>query len=243
MAYKNKKILGLIPARSGSKGIPMKNIKLLQGKPLIAYSIETALSVRSIDKVIVSSEDEEIIGIAKKYGAEAPFVRPQKLAEDHSATFEVLEHACSFLRTQLNEKYDYLCLLEPTAPLRTAQDVEKAIALLIDTRGAEAVVGISEAVAFHPSVIFSMNKRYFLKKAFNDIGIGRRQDAAGFFYPNAALYISEIKALLKKKSFYHEKTIGYIMPKYRGIEIDEPEDFLINEAILNYGINKFKAAT
>lgn len=238
--YKNKKILGLIPARGGSKGIPRKNIKLLQGKPLIAYSIETALKVKSIDKVIVSSEDEEIIRIAKKYGAQVPFVRPQKLAKDHSTAFGVLEHACTFLRTQLNEEYDYLCLLEPTAPLRTVQDVEKAIALLINTQGAEAVVGISEAIVFHPSVIFSMNERYFLKKVFNDIGISRRQNLARFFYPNAALYISEIKALLKKKSFYHEKTIGYLMPKYRSIEIDEPEDFLINEAILNYGIDKFK---
>ena len=241
--YKNKKILGLIPARGGSRGIPRKNIKSLQGKPLIAYSIETALKVRFIDKVIVSSEDEGIIKIAKKYGAQVPFVRPQNLAEDHSPTFGVLEHACTFLRTQLNEEYDYLCLLEPTAPLRTVQDVEKAIALLINTRGAEAVVGISETIAFHPSVIFSMNKRCFLKKVFNDIELGRRQELTRFFYPNAALYISEMKTLLNKKSFYHTKTIGYLMPKYRSIEIDEPEDFLINEAILNYGIDKFKAVT
>jgi N-acylneuraminate cytidylyltransferase/CMP-N,N'-diacetyllegionaminic acid synthase len=112
----------------------------------------------------------------------------------------------------------------------------------MDTEGAEAIVGISEAAAFHPSVVFSINEKCFLKKVFNDIGLGRRQELTRYFYPNAALYISEIKALLKKKTFYHEKTIGYLMPKYRSIEIDELEDFLLNEAILSYGIDKFKAA-
>jgi CMP-N,N'-diacetyllegionaminic acid synthase len=241
--HKNKRILAVITARGGSKGIPGKNIKLLQGKPLLAYSIETALKVKAIDKVIVSSESEEIIRIAKEYGAQAPFVRPQALAQDNSPTFGVLEHASTFLKTELNEDYDYLCLLEPTAPLRTVQDVENAIMLLIDTPGAEAVVGISEASAFHPSVIFGMDERCFLRKAFNNIDIGRRQELGRFFYPNAALYISEMKALLNRKTFYHEKTIGYLMPKYRAIEIDELEDFLINEAILNYGLDKFKAIT
>ena len=123
-----KTILAIIPARGGSKGIPRKNIKPLAGKPLIAWTIEEAKKSKYIDRLILSSEDEEIIRIAKKWGCEVPFVRPKEFAEDETSGIEPILHAIE----TLSEKYDYVCLLQPTSPLRTVNDIDGCIKKCID---------------------------------------------------------------------------------------------------------------
>ena len=122
----NKKILAMIPARSGSKGIIGKNIKEIGGKPLIAWPIEVAKSSKYIDKVIVSTDTDEIANVALKYGAEIPFLRPSDLAQDKSTTYSVIQNIISYYK-ELNETYDYFVLLEPTSPLTTSKDVDDAI--------------------------------------------------------------------------------------------------------------------
>ncbi|CEO88250.1 acylneuraminate cytidylyltransferase family protein [Syntrophaceticus schinkii] len=126
--YKGKKILGLIPARGGSKGLPGKNIKPLCGKPLIAWAIEQGLASKYLDKVIVSTDDEEIAKVSRSFGAEVPFMRPGELATDAAKTIDVVVHALEFLKQRGGLEFDYLALLEPTSPLRKNGDIDKSIA-------------------------------------------------------------------------------------------------------------------
>ena len=144
--YKKRKTLALIPARGGSKGLPGKNIMPLAGKPVIAWSIEQALNSRCIDKVLVSTDSREIASIARKYGAEVPFLRPKALAADTSSTFDVISHAVDFLRKQ-GEEFDYIALVEPTSPLRANADLDRAIKSLIDHEDkADSLVSVGKSI-------------------------------------------------------------------------------------------------
>ena len=147
--YKGKNILGLIPARGGSKGLPRKNIKPLLGKPLIAWTIEQALASRYLDRVVVSTDNKEIAEISKKYGAEVPFMRPKELAEDNAKGIDVVLHAIDWLKENNKRKqYDLMMLLQPTSPLRATEDIDKAIETLF-LKEAKAIVSVCE-VAHHP---------------------------------------------------------------------------------------------
>ena len=145
--YKGETILGLIPARGGSKGLPRKNIKLLLGKPLIAWTIEQALASKYLDKVVVSTDDEEIAKISKKYGAEVPFIRPKELATDKTKGIDVVLHTIRWMEEN-GKSYDFLMLLQSTSPLRTFEDMDKAIELLF-LKKAKAIVSVCE-VEHHP---------------------------------------------------------------------------------------------
>ena len=156
-----KSILAIIPARGGSKGIPRKNIKLLAGKPLIAWTIDEAKKSIYIDRLILSSEDEEIIRIAKEWGCEAPFIRPAELAEDNTPGIDVVIHAIDALK----EKYDYLVLLQPTSPLRKVEDIDRCIETCID-RNVPACISVSETMN-HPywmKVMIRMHIEYWRKR-------------------------------------------------------------------------------
>lgn len=140
--YNNKKFLAIIPARGGSKGLPGKNIKNLNGKPLIAYSIEAAIEANIFDKIIVSTDSEEIAKIALKYGAEVPFLRPRELATDNANSMDALFHAIEFLKEQ-GEIYDYIMKLQPTSPLRTKKEILESVELLFE-KSAESIISVSE---------------------------------------------------------------------------------------------------
>jgi len=231
--YKKKRILALITARGGSKGLPGKNIRLLNGKPLIAWSIEHGLKSRYVDKVVVSTDDKKIASTAKKYGAEVPFMRPAYLATDKSTSMDVILHAIGFLKAA-GEEYDYIIILEPTSPLRETKDVDRSIEMLLnDKKGAESIVGVSEVVAAHPAFDVVINDKGFLSpyegKRSRYI---RRQDLKKIYFFEGTVYVSEIKALKKKKTFYHDRTIPYIVPKWKSVEIDDIVDFFCAEAIL-----------
>jgi CMP-N-acetylneuraminic acid synthetase len=233
--YKGKSILALIPARGGSKGLPGKNIKPLLGKPLIAYTIEQALASKYPDKVIVSTDSEEIAEISKKYGAEVPFMRPKELAEDDSPTSEVIIHLFNWFEKQ-GIYYDIIVLLEPTSPLRKEEDIDNAIKLFIDNMDrADSLVGVGKihSDTEHPygaKIIEDGFVRPFLK----NVNFNQRQQLPEMYSIFGGIYISKVNTFKKTKTFYHDKTIPYFLERWQNYEVDDIYDFLAIEAIIKF---------
>jgi N-acylneuraminate cytidylyltransferase/CMP-N,N'-diacetyllegionaminic acid synthase len=230
-------IVGLITARGGSRGIPRKNIKLLAGKPLIAWTIEAALASQCLSRVIVSTEDEEIARIAREWGAEVPFVRPAELAQDHTLGIEPVLHAMQWLDEHESYRPDYVMLLQPTSPLRTAQDIQEVIALAARL-DADSVVGICQ-VKYHPYWTVRMNDDGTLRSFLDGPDwdslqkmFPRRQDLPLAYAENGAIYLVRRQVLLKCKSFYGKKFYGYVMPGERSLDIDTPGDFHLVDLLL-----------
>lgn len=225
---KNKKIIAIIPARGGSKGIPRKNIKIFAGKPLIAYTIEVALKSRYLDRIIVSTEDKEIAEISKKYGAEV-IKRPQRLANDFVAKEPVLEHALEHLRRHENYKPDLLVCLQSTSPLRTTADLDKAIRLFLENK-VNSVVSVCQVE--HSFCWYCRIDKY-LKPIFGRRFLRqRRQESGKVYMPNGAIYISRPETLFKQESFFGSKILPYIMPPERSVDIDTDFDFKVAERIM-----------
>jgi len=239
--YNGKTFLAIIPARGGSKGLPRKNIRPLLGKPLIAWTIEQALKSKYLDEVIVSTEDKEISEIAKKFGAKIPFLRPIELAQDDTPTFDVIKHTVEFYKENFNKEFDYIVLLEPTSPLRDSEDIDRCIEVLCNNEEAEAIVSIAKLEGKNPEFNVILNKDNFIRKALDNTAnfkILRRQDLKDIYFFDGTIYISNTKVLLEKRTFYHEKTLGYIVPKYKSYEIDDYWDFVCVEAILKELLQK-----
>lgn len=231
----DKKVLAIIPARGGSKGLPRKNILPLLGKPLVAWSIEQAKESKYIDRIVVSSDDDEIIEVAKNFGAEVPFKRPKYLAEDDSKTIDVIFHTIKFYR-EFDDK-DICVLLEPTSPLRDAVDIDNALELLTKNKKAESIVSVAEVVAQHPIFLSKLEEgfiRPYLDKGFQ---ILRRQELDKLYFFEGSLYISYIGSLKAHKSFYHENCLAYIVPKWKSFEIDDEVDMIIVESLLTAKLN------
>lgn len=227
------KVLALIPARGGSKGLPRKNLLSLNGRPLISYPIEAAKNSNFIDRVIVSTEDEEIAVTAKSFGADVPFYRPIELAADNSKTLDVINDVIARL-IGLGEEFDILVLLEPTSPFTEAEDIDRALTILKDSYlDVDSVVGVSEVKEVHPDYLVRLNSSRFIipynKDDFRNIS--RRQDIETLYFFDGSLYISKVNALIKYNSFYHDRTIGFPMPRWKSIEIDDLCDFIFAEAI------------
>ena len=231
--YKGKKIAALIPARGGSKGLPGKNIRPLLGKPLICWTIEQALSSKYLDRVIVSTDDKAIAGISKRAGAEVPFMRPRRLASDKAKSIDAIIHAVEFLRGNGSE-FDYLMLLEPASPLREVSDIDNAVKLLIDNKvKASSIVSVSKVEAAHPAFDVMINKKGFIiPYGSGGMKAKRRQDITELYFFEGTIYMSEIKELFRRKGFYHNRTIAYVVPKWKAPEIDDISDLIYAEAIL-----------
>lgn len=229
--YQNKSILALIPARGGSKGIPRKNIIPFLGKPLIAYPINAALGSKYIDQVILSSDDEEIISVAKKYNCEVPFKRPPELASDSSSSIDVTLHAIEYFEAK-GVFFDFLVLLEPTSPLTESYDIDEAIEILFKKLNTgDSIVGVCKVEANHPLYLAKQSNDGtlvpYVRKDFNTPV--RRQELDELYFFEGSLYISLISKLKTSKSFVHERTLPYIVPRWKSIEIDEYSDLLIAE--------------
>ena len=228
--YKGETILGLIPARGGSKGLPRKNIKLLLGKPLIAWTIEQALASKYLDKVVVSTDDEEIAKISKKYGAEVPFIRPKELATDKTKGIDVVLHTIRWMEEN-GKSYDFLMLLQSTSPLRTFEDMDKAIELLF-LKKAKAIVSVCE-VEHHPYWSNTLPedgcmKNFIRKEIMNK----NRQELPIFYRLNGAIYLAYCDYIKNQKSFFGEKTFAYVIPKGRSIDIDNEVDFKLAKILM-----------
>jgi len=237
--YKSKNILGLIPARGGSKGLPRKNIKLLLGKPLITWTIEQALASKYLDRVVVSTDDKEIAEISKKYGAEVPFLRPRELATDEAKGIDVILHAINWLKENDKQKqYELIILLQPTSPLRTREDIDKAIEFLF-LKEAEAIVSVCE-VDHHPLWANTLPEDGCMKDFIRqEIMNKNRQELPVFYRLNGAIYIAYCDYLQKQKSFFGKKTFVYIMPKSRSMDIDDEVDFKLAQILVKNNISNF----
>ncbi len=225
-----KKVLALIPARAGSKGLPGKNIRPFCGKPLLQWSVEHGLSSRYVDKVLVSTDSEDFAAIARKGGAEVPFLRPGDLASDTAASVDVILHAVDYLEG-MGEKFSLLVLLEPTSPLRKPEDIDRALEFLLSRPEAESVVSVSLTEAHHPAFLMKRRETGFLEPFLTDFKVVRKQDISPLFFLDGTVYISWMDALRRRRSFYHDKTLGYEVPKYQSFEVDDGDDFIICEAL------------
>lgn len=220
--YKKKKILALIPARKGSKEIRSKNLKLFKKKPLVSLAILSAQKSKFIDKVVVSTDSLAIKKISEKYGANDPYMRPKYLATDKSETINVVLHLLDNI-----DEYDYLVLLQPTSPLRNHHDIDKCIKLIINSNK-KSLVSLCQNVN-HPNLTYSIKKNIMYKLTKNHMS--RRQDAKSFYSVNGAIYIADIKWLKKNKKLFDDKSIPYLMPFERSIDIDNKIDWKIAELL------------
>jgi len=229
MKLLNKKILAIIPARGGSKGIPGKNIFPLAGKPLLAWTIEAALESKSINKVIVSSDDEKILQVASKFGAE-PIKRPKSIAGDKSPFNLLIFHALDYLKKKDGYVPDVLVYLQPTSPLRNGEDINRALSLLNDKTG--SVISVYEVDnKFLKS--FLIDKKGFMKGVSNNqFPFMNRQDLPKIFMPNGAIYVVQRKFFLKTGKLFSNKTTPLIMDAQKSLDIDSIEDMKNAEKIL-----------
>ena len=221
----NKTFLAIIPARGGSKRLPRKNLLDLGGKPLIAWSIESALKSKYISKVIVSSDDEEILNIAKEYKAD--FIkRPDELASDTATTFDALKHTLENV-----EKYDYVVLLQPTSPLRTEKHIDESIEFLKE-KNADAIISVCE-MEHSPLWSNTLNEDLNMSNFLRDEVLNKRsQDLPKYYRLNGAIYICKTEKLLENKGFFIKENIfSYIMKKEDSVDIDEEIDFIIAKEI------------
>ena len=219
------KVLAIIPARGGSKGVPRKNIIDIEGKPLICYSIETGLEAKeigSIDRVIVSTDDEEIANISRVAGADVPFLRPDYLSNDNAKSIDVMIHAYEFCKKS-GDEYDTILLLQPTSPLRTSEDISNALSLYSKTKATSLISCykeeyICDLVSYHRdnNMAIALNEKH-------NCG-GRRQELPDLYVRNGSIYITSVEQMLINHRVFDDVPAMYVMPKNRSVNIDCMDD-------------------
>lgn len=221
-------MIAVIPARGGSKGLPGKNIKMLAGKPLIAYTIEAALKSGLFTNVVVSTDDEDIKEIALTYGAEVPFLRPPHLAQDDSMAVDAYLFTIDEMEKIVNRSIDEIAVLLPTSPLRTEEDIINAYELF-KVKNADSVISYTQE--HHPiSWHRYMDEDGKLTPIFADT-LGNRQDFKISYFPNGSIYIFKTE-VLRKKIYYTDHSYGFVMPRNRSVDIDVQDDFDLAEYYL-----------
>jgi len=225
-------VLGVITARGGSKGVPRKNIRLLGGKPLLAWTAEASLAAKRLARVILTTDDEEIAEVGRACGIDVPFIRPAELARDDTPTVPVLQHAVAFVEAR-GVRYDAVCLLQPTNPLRSAETIDRCIALLEST-GADSVVTILPVPAEHnPHWVYFRDDRGHLRLATGEATpIPRRQELPPAFHREGSVYVTRHDVLMNRSSLYGSSTIGYEVDPTRCINIDTLDDWTRAEALI-----------
>ena len=236
---KELNIIAIIPARGGSKTIPRKNIRPLSGKPLIAHTIEAAIGSKSINRVVVSTEDEEIAEISKTYGAEV-IKRPAELAQDDSPTIDAIMHVLNWFEER-NERFDIVVLLEPTSPLRKVDDLDSAIRLFIrNFDKADSLVSLGEVHLENPYIMKKVENGFVIP--FTQLGTAyhQRQQLPKVYFPYGVIYLSKVDALKRYGTFYQDRTIPYLIERWQNYEIDDNYDFICVEAIMRYRLESRK---
>lgn len=222
------KSLAIIPARGGSKGLKDKNILDFNGKPLIAWTIESALTSGAFDSVIVSTDSERIAEVSKQYGAEVPYLRPAELATDNALVKDVIIDVVNWIKKE-KEGFDSFCLLQPTSPLRKNFDIKRSKDLLSEN-SAGAVIGVCESEFPIETINFlpeDNNMKDFLR---DDLRSGfNRQEKRVHYRINGAIYWSKIDYFINNMGFYNDETFAYIMPQERSVDIDSELDFAYAE--------------
>lgn len=230
--YKNNKFLAIIPARGGSKGVPGKNIKLIHGKPLIAWSIQQALASRYLDRIIVSTDSREIASVSEELGIKVPFLRPPELARDESPTIDAVIHVLDQLENE-GQTFDYILLLEPTSPLRKQNDIDQAITSLCDfVQDADGLVSVGEVHMEHPLIVKRINSYYLEPYISSDTNIYQRQQTDKAYFPYGVAYIVKTSVCKLSRTIYTEKSIPYYIERWQNYEIDDEIDFFITELLM-----------
>lgn len=217
-------LMALIPARGGSKGIPKKNIKIIGGKPLLAHSIEFAKNISEIDKVIVSTDSQEIAETAQEYGAEVPFLRPSEFANDSAPMYQTVRHAIDFLRKEgLN--YQYIALLQPTSPFRRRTDFIAALNKMLTDNDIDSVVSLDK-LPNHLSPEFLMRIKDGLVRPFmgSKLPVSRRQDATPAYTRNGQFYLSKISSLSEESTIYGDRSVPFIT-SHAAVNLDTMDDW------------------
>jgi CMP-N,N'-diacetyllegionaminic acid synthase len=231
MNMKKPTVLGLVLARGGSKGIPRKNLALVGNKPLIAWTAEAASESGVVDRLVLSTDDREIADEGRRIGAEVPFLRPAELATDSSTSIDVNLHAINWLEEHENYRPDYVLLLQPTSPLRTAADIRASVALAVE-RQADSVVSVSAAHQ-HPLWMKTLDNEGRLFDLYpQSLTPTRRQDLPPAFALNGAIYLNLRSFLLKARTFVCDHTYAYVMPTERSLDVDTPWDLYLADLIL-----------
>lgn len=224
-------ILGVITARGVSKGILGKNIKFLGGKPLIAYTIDCAKKSKMLTDVIVSTDDEGIAKICREFGADVPFLRPEELALDKTPHVPVLQHAVEFFEKERGCKVDIIVVLQPTSPFRTVEDLDKTLEKLIET-GADSAVSLVEISENHPIKIKKLEGDKVLPYSVAEVEGTRRQDLPVAYKRSGAVYAMKREVLVDQNRLYGDFITGFVVPKERSVDIDEPFDWIKTEYML-----------
>ncbi len=228
--YKGKRILGIVPARGGSKGLPGKNIRPLLGKPLIGWSIEQAKASKLLDEIYVSTDSQEIADVCEQFGVKVPELRPAELASDTAPSSAFIVYTIELMESR-GKHFDYIALMEPTSPLRDPEDIDNAIMELID-KGQETIVGVCESEASNPSFLNKINPDGTLAPYEGGFKTKRRQEIEPVYFHEGSIYVSSVESYLRTKAFYHEHSLPYIVPKWKSFEIDDIVDFMVIEAIM-----------
>ena len=234
----SEKVLAVIPARGGSKGVPRKNIRRVCGKPLIAYTIETALAARHLfHRVIVSTDDDEIADVARRYGAEVPFMRPAELAGDEAPTVPVIQHTVQFVEQQDDFKLDWVFLLQPTAPFRTVEDIEEALRLA-RAGGCDSVISVVQVFSVHPILMKRIENGQLLPYCMEEKEGTRRQDYDPPAYMrNGAIYLARRDVLMERNSMWGDAIRPCIMPPERSVGVDSELDLKLVELLMQQQLN------
>lgn len=228
--YKGMRILAIIPARCGSKGLKDKNIKNLNGKPMIAYTIEASKESNVFTDIVVSTDSSDYAKISEEYGAWVPFLRPKQFSTDEASSADVIMYTINELNRN-EKKYDYFMLLQPTSPLRTAKDIKNAVDLLIE-KNANSVISVCEtehSPIFVNTLDETLKMDNFLDNKFNV----PRQMLPSYYRLNGAIYLSEINYFAKFKNFYHENSYAYVMDNKSSTDVDTLVDFEFAKLLMN----------
>lgn len=237
---KQDRILGIIPARGGSKGLPHKNIRLLSGKPLIAHTIKAALATKRLEKVVVSTDDPKIARIARQFGAEVPFLRARNLAKDDTPMIDVVKDCVNFLEKKQGFRPAVIVLLQPTSPFREFRHIDSAIKLLLDSR-ADSVVSLCECRAGeHPYWMKRIEKNKVTPFMNVEKEFTRRQDLPKAYRLNGAIYVTRYEVLMLQNKVLGEDTRPYIMDARDSIDIDNLFDLEIADCLMSKKIKRSK---
>nr|AOE12288.1 N-acylneuraminate cytidylyltransferase [uncultured bacterium] len=231
-----KEILWLLAARSGSKSIPNKNIKLLGDHPLLSFRIKSVLKSKFKHDLWISTDSKDYALIAKNYGAEAPFLRPDELSNDNSSSIDVVLHAMNHAKNK-GKEYDFIGLLEPTSPFIKTEDLDAALNLLQNDEDATGIVAVKES---RPNKIFIQKKSKYLTELSVNLDNLKKLTRQSFdkeITPSGGFYISRWDSFISYKSFYNKKTLAYEVDEISGIEIDEPIDWDFAEFIFKNKLN------
>jgi CMP-N,N'-diacetyllegionaminic acid synthase len=225
------KVLGIVPARGDSKGNLRKNLRLLLGRPLISYTLDAALASEAMHRLVVSTDDPEIAAVAEDHGVEVPFIRPPELARDETPQIDVVLHALEALEKSETFRYDVVVLLQPTAPLRNAEDIRSSVRMLLET-GGDSVVSFCRVEQGHPFYMYTIDGNR--PRPLLDVPpqVTRRQQFPEIYLRNGAIYATRRDVLVEHRNFYGRDIRAYVMPFERSINIDRETDLLFAERLL-----------